>query len=96
MIPLLGLSLVGRHARAEWSLPTIRDEGVVRQWLDSDLLVCDAGKPRWNYGVDASWAKMIKNPEDRRAAAKEYIESVGGKLHGFCRDRPRRLANFFL
>jgi uncharacterized protein with GYD domain len=26
---------------------------------------------------------MIKNPEDRRAAAREYIESVGGKLHGF-------------
>ena len=31
----------------------------------------------------ATWAKLIKNPEDRRAAAKEYIESVGGKLHGF-------------
>ena len=26
---------------------------------------------------------MIKNPEDRRAAAQQYIESVGGKLHGF-------------
>jgi uncharacterized protein with GYD domain len=25
----------------------------------------------------------MKNPEDRRAAAKQYIESVGGKLHGF-------------
>ena len=23
------------------------------------------------------------NPEDRRAAARQYIESVGGKLHGF-------------
>lgn len=31
----------------------------------------------------ATWAKLVKNPEDRRAAAKEYIESVGGKLHGF-------------
>jgi len=31
----------------------------------------------------AAWAKLIKNPEDRRAAAKQYIESVGGKLHGF-------------
>ena len=28
-------------------------------------------------------AKLIKNPEDRRDAAKQYIESVGGKLHGF-------------
>ena len=26
---------------------------------------------------------MSKNPEDRRAAARKYIESVGGKLHGF-------------
>lgn len=30
-----------------------------------------------------TWARMIANPEDRRAAAREYIESVGGKLHGF-------------
>jgi uncharacterized protein with GYD domain len=30
-----------------------------------------------------TWSRMIGNPEDRRAAAKEYIESVGGKLHGF-------------
>jgi uncharacterized protein with GYD domain len=26
---------------------------------------------------------MIENPEDRRDAARTYIESVGGKLHGF-------------
>ena len=26
---------------------------------------------------------MIGNPEDRRKAAQTYIESVGGKLHGF-------------
>ena len=30
-----------------------------------------------------TWARMIDNPEDRRNAAQEYIESVGGKLHGF-------------
>jgi len=30
-----------------------------------------------------TWAKLIKNPEDRRVAAQEYIESVGGSLHGF-------------
>ena len=30
-----------------------------------------------------SWAKLIRNPEDRRKAAQSYIESVGGKLHGF-------------
>ena len=30
-----------------------------------------------------TWAKLIGNPEDRRKAAQSYIESVGGKLHGF-------------
>ena len=30
-----------------------------------------------------TWAKLIGAPEDRRKAAQLYIESVGGKLHGF-------------
>ena len=30
-----------------------------------------------------SWAKLLRSPEDRRIAAQTYIESVGGKLHGF-------------
>ena len=30
-----------------------------------------------------TWGKLIANPEDRRKAAQTYIESVGGKLHGF-------------
>ena len=30
-----------------------------------------------------TWARLMANPEDRRAAAQAYIESVGGKLHGF-------------
>ena len=30
-----------------------------------------------------TWARLISKPEDRRVAAKTYIESVGGKLHGF-------------
>jgi uncharacterized protein with GYD domain len=37
---------------------------------------------RFSY-TPATWAKLIQNPEDRRAAATQYIESVGGKLHGF-------------
>jgi uncharacterized protein with GYD domain len=37
---------------------------------------------RFSY-TPATWAKLIKNPEDRRVAATQYIESVGGKLHGF-------------
>jgi len=31
----------------------------------------------------ATWGKLIGKPEDRRKAAQSYIESVGGKLHGF-------------
>ena len=31
----------------------------------------------------ATWARLIGNPEDRRTAARSYIESVGGKLQGF-------------
>ena len=30
-----------------------------------------------------TWARLIGNPEDRRIAAQSYIESVGGKFHGF-------------
>ncbi len=30
-----------------------------------------------------TWARLTKNPEDRREAARKYIESVGGQLHGF-------------
>ena len=37
---------------------------------------------RFSYTPE-TWAKLVKNPEDRRTAATEYIESVGGKLHGF-------------
>jgi uncharacterized protein with GYD domain len=37
---------------------------------------------RFSYTPE-TWAKLIQNPEDRREAARQYIESVGGKLHGF-------------
>ena len=30
-----------------------------------------------------TWSRLTHNPEDRRKAAQSYIESVGGKLHGF-------------
>lgn len=30
-----------------------------------------------------TWARLIRNPEDRRQAAQSYVESVGGQLHGF-------------
>jgi len=37
---------------------------------------------RFSYTPE-TWARLIGNPEDRRKAGKEYIESVGGSLHGF-------------
>jgi uncharacterized protein with GYD domain len=37
---------------------------------------------RFSYTPE-TWARLIQHPEDRRAAATEYIEAVGGKLHGF-------------
>ena len=37
---------------------------------------------RFSYTPE-TWTRLMSNPEDRRQAAQEYIESVGGKLHGF-------------
>ncbi len=37
---------------------------------------------RFSY-TPATWSRLIQNPEDRRAAATQYIEAVGGRLHGF-------------
>lgn len=37
---------------------------------------------RFSY-TPAAWAKLVEHPEDRRTAAAQYIEAVGGKLHGF-------------
>lgn len=37
---------------------------------------------RFSYSPE-TWARLAKNPEDRSEAARKYIESVGGKLHGF-------------
>ena len=37
---------------------------------------------RFSYTPE-TWARLSKHPEDRRDAARAYIESVGGKLHGF-------------
>jgi len=37
---------------------------------------------RFSY-TPATWARLVASPEDRRLAAQTYIESVGGRLHGF-------------
>jgi uncharacterized protein with GYD domain len=37
---------------------------------------------RFSYTPE-TWSRLIQNPEDRREAARAYIEQVGGSLHGF-------------
>ncbi|MBA2558068.1 MAG: GYD domain-containing protein [Chloroflexi bacterium] len=37
---------------------------------------------RFSYAPE-TWGRLAKHPEDRRDAARSYIESVGGRLHGF-------------
>ncbi|MET9514376.1 GYD domain-containing protein [Streptomyces sp. NPDC002994] len=37
---------------------------------------------RFSYTPE-TWARLIANPEDRGRAAQQYVESVGGTLHGF-------------
>ena len=37
---------------------------------------------RFSYTPE-TWARLAQKPEDRSEAARTYIESVGGKLHGF-------------
>jgi uncharacterized protein with GYD domain len=37
---------------------------------------------RFSYTPE-TWGRLTKNPENRREAARKYIESVGGKLHGY-------------
>jgi uncharacterized protein with GYD domain len=36
---------------------------------------------RFSY-TSETWARLIRNPDDRQKAAQLYIESVGGKLRG--------------
>jgi len=37
---------------------------------------------RFSYTPE-TWSRLIENPEDRRDAARAYLEQVGGALHGF-------------
>lgn len=37
---------------------------------------------RFSYTPE-TWTRLMHSPEDRSQAAQAYIESVGGKLHGF-------------
>jgi uncharacterized protein with GYD domain len=66
---------------AAWALAIVR-----RRWLiwviGHKRATMAMYLTRFSYTPE-TWARLIQNPEDRREAARAYIESVGGKLHGF-------------
>src|SRR3972149_921025 len=66
-------TMVGRYEIMARKLPSAHKEGGETMPLYLS---------RFSYTPE-TWARLIGNPEDRRKAAQSYIESVGGKLHGF-------------
>jgi uncharacterized protein with GYD domain len=61
------------HCHPEW----IRTPSIHRKDAKMPLYLS-----RFSYTPE-TWGRLVNNPEDRRKAAQAYIESVGGKLHGF-------------
>jgi uncharacterized protein with GYD domain len=49
------------------------------EWSEVDMTLY---LTRFSYTPE-TWARLAQKPEDRRNAARTYIEAVGGKLHGF-------------
>ena len=60
----------------------LQAQQVSTQTQDKPTAVSHFYLTRFSYTPE-TWARLTKNPEDRRVAARTYIESVGGKLHGF-------------
>ena len=65
------------------------NKNIAKRSVPSGFSQNDTGKTashfyltRFSYTPE-TWARLMKNPEDRREAARKYIESVEGKLHGF-------------
>ena len=54
----------------------------IKQTQDTPKAASHFYLTRFSYTPE-TWARLMKNPEDRRIAARKYIESVSGKLHGF-------------
>jgi uncharacterized protein with GYD domain len=50
--------------------------------IDDQEVPMPAYLMRFSYTPE-TWSRLIQNPEDRRDAARAYIEQVGGALHGF-------------
>jgi adenine phosphoribosyltransferase len=66
-LPPVSSSLRGR----ELTLCTLESGGFMSVYL-----------MRFSYTPE-TWSRLLQNPEDRRDAARAYIEQVGGALHGF-------------
>lgn len=58
------------------------DRQSMKQMPDTTEVASHFYLTRFSYTPE-TWARLMKNPEDRRLAARKYIQSVGGKLHGF-------------
>jgi uncharacterized protein with GYD domain len=67
---------VGRWIDYPWSVSIMRATTTTEEQTMALYL------SRFSYTPE-TWARLIESPEDRRNAARSYIESVGGKLHGF-------------
>ncbi|MGZ5220401.1 MAG: GYD domain-containing protein [Methylococcaceae bacterium] len=82
--------LFGFHPQEQQSIKQMQDNKNITKPADlSGFSQHDTAKAashfyltRFSYTPE-TWARLMKNPEDRRVAARKYIESVGGKLHGF-------------
>jgi uncharacterized protein with GYD domain len=59
-----------------------QDQQVSKPMQDKTKTTSHFFLTRFSYTPE-TWARLMKNPEDRRVAARTYMESVGGKLHGF-------------
>jgi uncharacterized protein with GYD domain len=77
------------QTQAQQSMMPMHDDKNITKPADQVGLQADTSKAvshfyitRFSYTPE-TWARLMKNPEDRRLAARQYIASVGGKLHGF-------------
>src|SRR5688500_20311300 len=70
---------VARSGASTWcaGIPTVRRAGGPHPGGAMPMYLT-----RFSYTPE-TWKRLIANPEDRRNAATAYVESVGGKLHGF-------------
>jgi uncharacterized protein with GYD domain len=70
-----------QHGKSQPQLQ-VQEESLNEQRITTQDSTMTFYLSRFSYTPE-TWARLMKNPEDRSIAARQYIESVGGKLHGF-------------